>query len=499
MIGYTFAHYQVLEKLGEGGMGVVWKAKDTRLGRFVALKTLTIEGLADPARRARFVQEARAASALNHPNIVHIYDIVDVNGAQFIAMEYVTGKTLEQVIAHKGLSINVALKHGVQVADALAKAHSAGIIHRDLKPSNIMVTVDGLVKVLDFGLAKLTEGVPESDLETTSSLTIPESDPEKALVCGTVPYMSPEQVEGKKIDSRTDIFSFGAVLYEAVNGRRAFRRESQASTLAAILREEPQAYDPSVPRELQRVIARCLRKDPDRRYQNMVDLKIALEDLKQEYDSGTLEPLPRQSSVVKTGRRATLAVLAVLAVVAVLAIVLSGLRNIGSKSYAEPRLVPLTTYNGIEAFPSFSPDGNQIAFSWNGENQDNFDIYVKLVDSPSILRLTRNSASNFAPAWSPDGRSIAFIRGRGEESALMTVPAIGGPERVILEPAGWSRPAWSPDGKWLCTEPLRPRQRVPVAPTTTTSASSEPCLQRKGQVWWPAGRIQDNFTGSLVN
>src|SRR5438876_4766072 len=199
MIGRTILHYQIVETLGRGGMGVVFKARDTHLGRFVAIKVLPPEKVADPERKRRFVQEAKAASALNHPNIVHIYDIAEADGIQFIAMEYVPGKTLDQMIGRKGLRLNEALKYAVQIADALAKAHSAGIVHRDLKPSNIMVTNDGLVQVLDFGLAKLTEPAELDPASPTRTLEKEIPRTEEGTILGTVPYMSPEQAEGKKV------------------------------------------------------------------------------------------------------------------------------------------------------------------------------------------------------------------------------------------------------------------------------------------------------------
>jgi len=212
MIGKTIAHYQVVGKLGEGGMGVVYKARDLNLDRFLALKVLPPERVADPERKRRFVQEAKAASALNHPNIVHIYELGDFEGAQFIAMEYVEGKTLDQLIGRKGLRLNAALKSAVQIADALSKAHSAGIIHRDLKPRNVMVTESGLVKVLDFGLAKLTEPTESNALVDTETIrTDDEKKPQtmEGVIVGTAAYMSPEQAEGKSVDARSDIFAFG--------------------------------------------------------------------------------------------------------------------------------------------------------------------------------------------------------------------------------------------------------------------------------------------------
>jgi len=285
MTGQTVAHYRILETLGEGGMGVVYKARDTHLDRFVAIKVLPPEKVADPERKRRFVQEAKAASALSHPNIIHVYDIDQAGGTDFISMEFVAGKTLDRLIPWHGMRLNEALKCAIQIADALARAHAAGIIHRDLKPSNIMVDEHGLVKVLDFGLAKLAEtGTPGGN---ESTRTLPQQT-EAGAVVGTAAYMAPEQAEGKPVDSRSDVFSFGVLLYEMVTGRRAFGRGSRILTLSAILRDEPAALGPDSPPELEKIITRCLRKDPNRRFQHMEDVKVALDELKEESAAGKL-------------------------------------------------------------------------------------------------------------------------------------------------------------------------------------------------------------------
>jgi serine/threonine protein kinase len=296
MIGQTLGHYRIDAKLGEGGMGVVYRAFDTHLDRAVAIKVLRPDATASPDRKRRFVQEAKSASALNHPGIVHIYDIDSANlpdgPIDFIAMEFVPGKTLDQYIGKGGLSLNDALKYGIQIADALARAHAAGIVHRDLKPANIIVADDGRVKLLDFGLAKLTEvidGDPEGATATMAAQATPQT--EEGSILGTVAYMSPEQAEGRKVDGRSDIFSFGSVLYEMVTGRRAFEGTNKISTLGAILHTEPKAaseISAGVPTELDKIIARCLRKDPERRAQGIADIKLALEELKQESESGRL-------------------------------------------------------------------------------------------------------------------------------------------------------------------------------------------------------------------
>src|ERR1017187_6520689 len=291
MIGQSLGHYRIVEKLGQGGMGTVYRALDTRLGRPVAIKALPPEAVADPERTKRFMLEARAASALNHPNIVTIYDIVTEDGIDFIAMECVEGKTLQQLIGRKGLPLGEALEYAVQITDALATAHAAGIVHRDLKPSNIIVTGKGLVKVLDFGLAKLTEPSGSDDVASTQTLLTHEG-----AVMGTVAYMSPEQAEGKKVDARSDIFSFGSGFYEMLTGQRAFQKETRTATLSAILRDEPkrlQETRPHIPRGVERVLSLCLRKDVRRRFQHMDDLSIALDALREESDSGRfVEELP---------------------------------------------------------------------------------------------------------------------------------------------------------------------------------------------------------------
>src|SRR6476619_4452215 len=240
MIGLTLGHYRIDAKLGEGGRGVVYRAFDTHLDRAVAIKVLRPDATASPDRKRRFVQEAKSASALNHPGIVHIYDIGSADlfdgPTDFIAMEFVPGKTLDQYIGKTGLSLKDTLKYSIQIADALARAHAAGIVHRDLKPANIIVGEDGRVKLLDFGLAKLIETTIDSDVDSeagTATMSAREGlQTEEGTILGTVTYMSPEQAEGRKVDARSDIFSFGAILYEMLSGQRAFRGDSTPATLA---------------------------------------------------------------------------------------------------------------------------------------------------------------------------------------------------------------------------------------------------------------------------
>jgi serine/threonine protein kinase len=303
--------YKIIEEIGQGGMGVVYKAQDLRLDRFVALKILSPERVADPDRKRRFVQEAKAASALNHPHIITVYDIGQEGSTDFIAMEFVTGKTLTELVRGRGLKVHEVLKYGIQIADALSAAHEAGIIHRDLKPDNVMVTDGGLVKVLDFGLAKLVESDRREEPFGMQTLTTPT---EEGVIVGTVAYMSPEQAEGKKVDARSDIFSFGAVLYEMAAGRRAFQEDSRLSVLSAIVRQDPKPLSADVPHELARIVTKCLRKDAARRIQHMDDVKIAMEDLREESDAGKIEPISdRTSAARRWGLAAGVGVVAVIA------------------------------------------------------------------------------------------------------------------------------------------------------------------------------------------
>ena len=376
-------------------MGEVYRAIQSSLGRQVAIKVLPAEKVSDPERKQRFVQEAKSASSLNHPNIITIYDIGQADGIDFISMEFVSGKTLDHLISPKGMRLNEALKCAVQIADALARAHCAGIVHRDLKPGNIMVNEHGLVKVLDFGLAKLTEPAPASEDESTRTMR---PTTEEGKIVGTVAYMSPEQAEGKKVDARSGIFSFGSVLYEMVTGRQAFHADTKASTLAGILKDNPRPASQLVdglPREVERLISRCLRKEVNQRFQHMDDVKIVLEELKEESDSGVLGAAAVAKA--KPHRRPTWA----LGIAAALVIATVGLWLVRSKKeVSEVPLVavPLTSYAGDQSWPTLSPDGTQVAFSWNGEKQDKSDIYVKQIGVEPPFRLTSDAAINYSPA-----------------------------------------------------------------------------------------------------
>jgi serine/threonine-protein kinase len=290
----TILQYQLVEKIGTGGMGEIYKARDTRLNRFVAMKVLSADMSADPDRRLRFIQEAQAVSALNHPNIITIYDVVDDGQTQYMVVEYVDGRTLLETIPKGGLPVPQVIRYASQIAEALSAAHAAGIIHRDLKPANIMVTGSGLVKVLDFGLAKLIDWATSNPDGSTVTMAPAPLTIEGTLL-GTVNYMSPEQAEGKKLDARSDIFSFGAVLYEMLTGQSAFRGNSVISTLTSVLRDDVRPVreiSPEVPAELEHIVAGCLKKNPDERIQTMQEVQAAFVALRQQSDSGTLYDVP---------------------------------------------------------------------------------------------------------------------------------------------------------------------------------------------------------------
>lgn len=433
--GEMLAHYRVETKVGQGAMGAVYTALDTRLNRRIALKILPSGQFADPARKQRFIREAHAASSLMHPNIVTIHDIGSERDMNFIAMEYIDGRSLDRMIPPAGLPVRQALAYAIQIAGALSGANAAGIVHRDLKPSNIMVTREGLVKLLDFGLARVTR-LAEHD---GGPLTI------EGEIMGTPSYMSPEQVRGHTADHRSDIFAFGAVLYEMVTGRCAFDRGTAVETMNAILNADPAALfegGRTMPFAIESIILHCLEKAPEDRFQSARDLAYALEA-----SAGPAEAAPASTGPQSRLRRRAVRVGAAAAAFALpFLLAYLWLRVNRSPMSVEGRIfAPVTQDPGAELFPSLAPDGESVAYA--GKASGNWDVYLRRTGSDESVNLTQNSLEDDTqPAFSPDGDEIAFRSDRGGGGLFLMRADGTGVKR--LTDSGYN-PAWSPDGRQI--------------------------------------------------
>jgi eukaryotic-like serine/threonine-protein kinase len=461
-VGTRLGSYEVIAPLGSGGMGEVYCARDTRLGRDVAVKVLPAERLADTGRRARFEREARAVAALSHPHIVTIHEIDSAEGLDFIVMELVQGETLARALRRGPLPTAEALRIAIPLADAVAAAHAAGVVHRDLKPANVMLGRDGVVKVLDFGLAKLAHDDTAGSDVRTETAGAPLSRP--GTVAGTAGYMSPEQASGGEVDARSDVFSFGVLLYEMVTGRRAFPGDSSTEAIAAVLRDQPKPpgeLAPDLPRDLERIIQRCLRKEPARRFQHMADVKVELQEVKDDSDSQASAPPGATAAKRPSGWRMTLVAATVVILAAAAAATLWRLRP---SELPPPTVVQLTSTRRADS-GSFSPDGTQIAYASAGDDGTSWDVWLKIVGEPEARRLTTDPAAESSPAWSPDGTQIAFLRHAGvtgrqilsfySAGAIHLVSSLGGPARRLSAFPARLQLSWSPDGRWLAAAKAR--------------------------------------------
>ena len=437
--GTSVGAYEIIAALGAGGMGEVYRARDTRLGREIALKVLPISRHDDAGRRARFEREALTLASLNHPHIATIHDVIDIGDRRAIVMELVSGPTLAQLIARGPVRLRDAIGYAIEISGALAVAHAAGIVHRDLKPANIAITTAGSVKVLDFGIAKLGAMSEEEavERETMSAVT------ERHAIVGTPGYLSPEQAQGRPLDGRSDIFTLGIVLHEMISGRRTFEGDSTAALLSAVLRDDPhplRTLNPATPRSVERVVARCLEKDPQRRYQNTVDLKAALEDLREDLSA---PPAAREDTTSPTpyGRRTRLRALtyvaATLAFVAVGFVLAAGSRATLAQS---PTYRPFVTEAVGVGDPVWSPDGRTLAYvaSIGGTAQ----IFLKGIGASQATQLTRSGTDGVSIFWSPDASRIYFTR--AGDGNLVSVSAGGGEPQLVttgVSPDANSRPS----------------------------------------------------------
>ena len=417
--------YEVIGQIGAGGMGEVYRARDTRLRRDVAIKVLPPSVSYEPERLRRFEQEARATAALNHPNILAVFQMGTYEGAPYLVSELLEGNTLREHLLRGSLPMRKAIDYGMQVARGLAAAHDKGVVHRDLKPENLFITKDGRAKILDFGLAKLTHKHWAED--GSSPTETKGTDP--GVVMGTVGYMSPEQVSGKTADHRADIFAFGAILYEALTGKRAFRKPTAAETMSAILNEDPPSASqliPTIPPALQKVVHRCLEKNPAQRFQSASDLAFALEALS---DAGA-QPATASSAPAKLRRKWWLASVGV-GIVVIGTLVALQLRP---RSTVVPASdwVQITNFADSVNQPAFSPDGRMLAFL---RGNDTFttpgQVYVMLLPHGNPVRLTNDSTAKMSPVFSSDGANIAYT----VPWDTWTVPVLGGQPRLWLPDA----------------------------------------------------------------
>jgi len=447
--GDQLGHYEIVAKIGAGGMGEVWRARDTRLGREVALKFLPPEFAADQERLARFRREAKVLAQLHHPNIASIFGLEQTPDANFLVMELVEGEDLAEILRGGALSVDDAIAVASQIAEGLEEAHEAGIVHRDLKPANVKRTPEGRVKILDFGLAMAMAGQSAAEEESVSGMpTLTAAMTQAGMVLGTAAYMSPEQARGLAVDRRTDIWAFGVVFFEMLTGRRLFEGETVTDTLAGILKTDPDwsSLPENLPHQVERVIRRCLTRDPRQRLRDIGEARVRLDDPDAESGVFTGAVRPVAGAAAAPRRLLPWALLAL----ALAALGFTALRGAGGKASDSPIQLAIPAPSGavfqlntsFPGLPAISPDGQYVVFGARTDDGNDTQLYLRSLDSNQAVALDGTRDAQY-PFWSPDSRWIAYF---DRNEGLKKVPVDGGPDQTICQADNAKGGTWSPDG-----------------------------------------------------